>query len=140
MLVKCYFVTCRSSHAYYSKNWKGIDENIVLLKCWSLWLSDDWFEKTVLYPNIGAWSNFALKYKCSWIFGKTKFLEHVFFHRKMFGVTNFGQVSRVYIVNAMIFIKHKFEKLVPDKFVWIGKDSYYENGENIDKIMLFPPE
>ena len=44
------------------------------------------------------------------------FLESVSFHREMFGVTNFGLVLHICIVNAMIFVKTNIGKLVHDQF------------------------
>ena len=53
----------------------------------------------------------------------------------MFRVTNFGLVLRICIVNAMIFIKKKVDKLVQDQFLRIVKDHQYEKFSYVIKIM-----
>ena len=53
----------------------------------------------------------------------------------MFGVTNFGLVLRICIVNAMIFIKKNIDKLVQDQFLQTVKDHQYDKFGYVGKIM-----
>ena len=52
--------------------------------------------------------------------------EYVSFHREVFCVTNFGLVIRIFIVNAMIFIKKNIDNLVQDHFLQTVKDHPYD--------------
>ena len=55
----------------------------------------------------------------------------------MFGVTNFGQVFCICIVNTIVFIKNNIGELVQDQFLWIFKDNQYDNFGYVDKIRAF---
>ena len=66
---------------------------------------------------------------------KTSFWESVFFHREIFGVTNFLIVLRICIVNAIIFIKKNISKLIQDQFLQIVKDHQHDYFCYVDKIM-----
>ena len=66
---------------------------------------------------------------------KQFFWESVSFHREMSCVTNFLLVLRICIVNAMIFIKKNFDKLVQDQFLQPVKDHPYDKFGYVGKIM-----
>ena len=75
------------------------------------------------HQNNGARWDSAQKSKFSLIVRKTKFLESVSFHQKMFDVMNF--LLRICIVNAMIFIYKK---------TLIVKDPHYANFGKVSSI------
>ena len=68
---------------------------------------------------------------------KTFFWESVSFTRKLFCVTNFGLVLCICIINAMIFIKKKIDKLVQDQFFQHVKDRPYDKFGYVGKILPF---
>ena len=88
-----------------------------------------------MHQNNRAWSDFAQKCQCSWIYGKTSFLESVSFHGDIFCVTNFWLVLVIFIVIAMIFIKKNIDKLVQDQFLQPVKDHPYDKFGYVEKIM-----
>ena len=55
----------------------------------------------------------------------------------MFGVTNFGLVLRIFIVNAIIVIKKYIIKLVQDQFLQIVKDHQCDYFGYVDNIYIF---
>ena len=104
----------QSSHAYYSKNLKGIDQKLrcsdILGQCAFRWVS---------WKNSVATKKWCCAGLCSKVVSavgfseKTIFLESVSFHHEMFDVTSFRLVLGVYIVHVVIFIK-TIIKLVQD--------------------------
>ena len=84
----------------------------VFWNAWAIGFQMVKLKKTSCTKNIVHGGTFLKSVSAVGFSEKSSFFESVFFHREMLGVTYFGLVLRICIVNLIIFIKKTIAKLV----------------------------